>query len=176
MHWNWAIVSFTLLYLLTYWCFAASGSGSTTLILLVPLLVWISTADFRHFIVPDLAVVGVTAVGLWIVRDDPLIPVVGAIVVGSFLWGASELFFRWTGKDGLGLGDVKLLGASTLCVGLEAIGLVIVLGSLSGVIAVLLARKNTPRAGKSGIPFAPFLAYALFLTHGFAPILQESSW
>ena len=71
------------------------------------------------------------------------------------------LLYRWLrGVDGLGFGDVRLLGAMGLVLGpfvLLAYALGNIIGVLVAVPQALLAKKGGPLSSRS-IPFGPFLA------------------
>ncbi|HET19482.1 MAG TPA: prepilin peptidase, partial [Chromatiales bacterium] len=76
------------------------------------------------------------------------------------LWSVYHGFRLLTGKEGMGYGDFKLLGAMGAWMGWQALPGIILLSSLVGAIlgiAMMLLRgkdKNTP------IPFGPYLAIA----------------
>ncbi|HEY5482365.1 MAG TPA: hypothetical protein VIK31_00940, partial [Propionibacteriaceae bacterium] len=80
------------------------------------------------------------------------------------------------GVDGLGFGDVRLLGAMGLVLGpyvLLAYALGNILGVLVAVPQTVLARKGGPLSARS-IPFGPFLALAGVLTALWGPAMW--SW
>ena len=77
------------------------------------------------------------------------------------------------GRDGLGFGDVRLLGAMGLILGpfvLLAYALGNILGVLVAVPQMLLTRKGSPLAARS-IPFGPFLALGGVLTVLWGPAM-----
>jgi leader peptidase (prepilin peptidase)/N-methyltransferase len=86
--------------------------------------------------------------------------VIGAIFGYGILWVVYWLFKLFTGKEGMGYGDFKLLGALGAWFGWQAIPLMILVSSLVGAvlgIAMLLAKnqgRDTP------MPFGPYLAGA----------------
>ncbi len=86
--------------------------------------------------------------------------VVGAIAGYLALWSIYWLFKLTTGKEGMGYGDFKLLGAIGAWLGWKMLPLTILLSSLVGAavgIALILFAKhgrNVP------IPFGPYLAAA----------------
>ena len=68
------------------------------------------------------------------------------------------------GRDGLGGGDAKLLAAAGAWVGLRALPQVVLLAALAGLLAAACLRLFGIRLGaQSAIPFAPFLASAIWL-------------
>ena len=118
--------------------------------------------------------VGVAASG-WLSQ-----PVLAAAV--GFAAGAGTsmliamLYRALRGVDGLGFGDVRLLGAMGLVLGpyvLLAYALGNILGVLVAVPQTVLARKGGPLSARS-IPFGPFLALAGVLTALWGPAMW--SW
>ncbi len=133
-------------------------------IALLPFLIWVSVADLKDQTIPDtasfcLAGLGVIY-GLWAGPLELPLTVASAIAVVSGLSLIGEIIWRRTEIDALGLGDVKLIGAGILVVGSEAAWLMVLLASVGGIVAALFAGRREER----GIPFAPFLAYAIFVT------------
>ena len=80
------------------------------------------------------------------------------------LWSIYHIFKLLTGKEGMGYGDFKLLGAIGAWVGWQALPVVIlfssVVGALTGI--VLIALRSHGRG--QPIPFGPFLAAAGWIT------------
>lgn len=97
------------------------------------------------------------AAGLFASFQDALI---GAAAGGAVFWGVSALYARIRKREGLGLGDAKLLaaiGAWTGWFGLPAVILIAALGTLA---AVALRRGV---AADEAIPFGPGLCAAGFI-------------
>lgn len=95
----------------------------------------------------------------------------GAAVVVALLTAAASLSRRIHGCDGVGAGDIKLLGALGLWAGPVG-GLAVVGGScllaLAGRAAVLRVRKNASYAGlcrDGSMPMAPAIFAAALLTY-----------
>lgn len=86
--------------------------------------------------------------------------VIGAMAGYLALWSVYWLFKLVTGKEGMGYGDFKLLGAIGAWLGWQLLPLTILLSSLVGAVVgialIVLARhgRNVP------IPFGPYLAAA----------------
>jgi len=122
--------------------------------------------DLDTFYLPDCITLPLVWVGL-LAHVFGLFPdvtlregVIGAIAGYLALWSVFWLFKLATGKDGMGYGDFKLLGAIGAWLGWSALPLVILLSSLVGAVVgismIVFARhgRNTP------IPFGPYLAVA----------------
>jgi leader peptidase (prepilin peptidase)/N-methyltransferase len=133
--------------------------------LFATILITLSVIDWQTTLLPDdltqaLLWMGLLAsAGTWI----PLSPtnsIWGAAVGYGSLWSVATLFERFTGKQGMGAGDFKLLAALGAWVGPLALILVVLFASLSGAM-VGLYLKWTQRLNEEGhIPFGPFLAGA----------------
>lgn len=130
--------------------------------------------DLRHGLLPDrltlpLALAGLAAVWLEAPWSFEMALLGTAAGFGSLaLIGA--LYRLWRGRDGLGLGDAKLLGAGGAWLGATALPLTVCLAATGALGAVLIARAFGWRFGREdAIPFGPFLCLAVwivFLTRG----------
>ena len=137
------------------------------LLLLCWSLVALSMIDFDHQLLPDDITLPLLWLGL-LVNSMGMITslesaVWGAIGGYGMLWGVYWLFKLLTGKEGMGYGDFKLLGALGAWMGWQVLPMIILLSSLVGAIVgisliIILGRdKNVP------IPFGPYLASAGFI-------------
>lgn len=142
------------------------GAALTLAALLAVPCVWLSLRDLADFTIPDAASLSVAALGLggqWLFHPTTLImSIAAAMTVTAVFWGAGALHYRLRGQEGLGIGDAKLLGAGVLCVGPFAIWWVILIAALGGIAAALIHRARRP-AAPAGIPFGPFLAFAIYI-------------
>ena len=86
--------------------------------------------------------------------------VIGAVAGYLALWSVFWLFKLATGKEGMGYGDFKLLGAIGAWLGWNALPLVILLSSLVGAVSgiALIAARRQGR--DMPIPFGPYLVVA----------------
>ena len=130
---------------------------------------------------PSVAVFFLAGLGLpevpWLDR------LIGAAAGYGVIWAISTAYYYSTGREGLGLGDAKLLAVIGAALGWRALPLVIFAASFVGiVISVPLLvwqqardRKQTSQPGgeapasirRAEVPFGPFLALAA-LVHLFA--------
>lgn len=88
----------------------------------------------------------------------------GALLPAGMLWFGGWLFEKLRHKEGLGFGDVKMLGTIGIFLGLRGTLFTIVLGSIAGSIVGLAFIKLTRKdAASYPLPFGSFLgAAALF--------------
>jgi leader peptidase (prepilin peptidase)/N-methyltransferase len=84
-----------------------------------------------------------------------------ALFLSGGMWALGAAYERIRGREGLGFGDVKLLGMMGAFLGLEVSLLVLILGSLLGTILGLIWIRII-RADSSNyeLPFGSFLAFA----------------
>jgi leader peptidase (prepilin peptidase)/N-methyltransferase len=87
----------------------------------------------------------------------------GAAAGSGFLWLVSEAYFRLRGREGMGLGDVKMMLMVGAFLGVERTLLTIfagsLLGSVLGVAFILARRKDSDYE----LPFGTFLGMAALL-------------
>ncbi len=135
----------------------------------------IAVEDLRRMRVPDAwnlpAAIGGFAAVAWEARAMGVAPLaalghaaLSLIVCGGVFYLLREIFFRWRGAEGLGLGDVKLAATGGVWLGWENFPAVVTLAALSAiawVAAISLAHKGWPRERK--IPFGAFLAPAIWV-------------
>jgi leader peptidase (prepilin peptidase) / N-methyltransferase len=87
--------------------------------------------------------------------------VTGAVFGVAFMWGVARVYQRLRGKEGMGMGDVKLMGMIGAFLGIELTLLVVMLGSVVGslfgiTLMLLVFRKRLARKRKQ--PMEPALA------------------
>jgi leader peptidase (prepilin peptidase) / N-methyltransferase len=87
----------------------------------------------------------------------------GAAMGSGLLWLVSEAYFRLRGREGMGLGDVKMMLMAGAFLGARRTLLTIftgsVLGSVLGLLFILLRRKDS----EYELPFGTFLGMAALL-------------
>ena len=132
-------------------------------------LAWI---DIRHGIIPDWLNLAIAGLGLLkiILTDDSLaaIEALGeGAAIGAAFWLLRRLYFSFRGVQGLGLGDVKLLGAAGIWVGVAGIPLVLLVATITALACVGVAQlSGRPLTAQTSMSFGPFLAAGLLLTLG----------
>jgi leader peptidase (prepilin peptidase) / N-methyltransferase len=162
------------------------------------ILIVLIFTDIRERILPD--VVNYTGLGMglafsFFVRPEdgtaawlsnhlfqfpPPVPVlslvdalVGAAVGSGLLWLVSEAYFRLRGREGMGLGDVKMMLMAGAFLGAKRTLLTIlagsVLGSLLGVAVILARRKDADYE----LPFGTFLGAGALLAVFFGTPLVD---
>jgi leader peptidase (prepilin peptidase) / N-methyltransferase len=90
--------------------------------------------------------------------------VIGAMLGYLILWSVYWLFKLITGKEGMGYGDFKLLGALGAWFGWQKVPTIILLSSAVGAVIGIGLMIAAKRGKEVPIPFGPYLAGAGFLT------------
>ncbi|WP_321341238.1 A24 family peptidase [Breoghania sp.] len=138
-------------------------------------LCWAAALDAHDFIVPDTASLGLIPLGLgatWVLDPASLTAhAVAALVGGGLLWAVAAIYRRFRGREGLGLGDIKLFAAAGAWLGPEGLPGALLIGSLAAIAVLLVWRvRGGRRHLRRRIPFAPFLAIGIWTIWVFGPI------
>lgn len=130
--------------------------------LFVAALIVISFIDLDHQIIPDVISLPGIVVGLLlsILGQGPSVvdSVVGALLGGGLLYGVAVGYHAFTGREGMGGGDIKLLAMVGAFLGWRGVLVTLIVGSFAGSLvgmALIAARRADTRVP---IPFGPFLA------------------
>jgi leader peptidase (prepilin peptidase)/N-methyltransferase len=132
-------------------------------------LIALAVIDLRMQLLPDAITLPLLWCGLLLAAAaapfaDLQSAVFGAIAGYGVLWAVFWAFKLATGKEGMGYGDFKLLGALGAWLGWQALPSIILLSSAVGAAVgiVLIARGRMRR--QQPLPFGPFLAAAGWCT------------
>jgi leader peptidase (prepilin peptidase)/N-methyltransferase len=145
-------------------------------------LVALSFIDWEKMLLPDVITLPILWLGLLCnvfgIFTTPTSAILGAAAGYLILWSVYWLFKLFTGKEGMGYGDFKLLAMLGAWLGWQALPFIILISSTLAAsigFALMLFKsysKNTP------IPYGPFLAIAGFiaLLYGNRLMLFLSFW
>ncbi len=86
--------------------------------------------------------------------------VIGAMFGYLLLWSVYWVFKLVTGKEGMGYGDFKLLGALGAWFGWQSIPAIILLSSIVGAVIGIALIVLAKRGRETAMPFGPYLAGA----------------
>lgn len=149
-------------------------------------LVWVSCVlgwtllalaliDLRCYRLPDLLTLPTLLTGLGVTAwarpaslPDHLL---GALVGYGVLAGVAWLYRRLRGRDGIGLGDAKLLAAAGAWLSWQALpGVVLIAAVLALAFAVATSLwQRVPLAATTRVPFGPGLSMAIWLVWLYGP-------
>ena len=82
---------------------------------------------------------------------------------GGSLWLVAYIYYIFTGREGLGGGDIKLLAFIGSILGWKSIPFVILCASTVGAVVGILSARKSGEGLRTAIPFGPFIALAAFL-------------
>jgi leader peptidase (prepilin peptidase)/N-methyltransferase len=126
--------------------------------------------DIRRGIIPDGVNLSIAGLGLMrvVVADGVVAGIEAACegaVIGLTFWLLRRLYFTLRKIQGLGLGDVKFLAATTPWIGIAGMPTLLLIATLTALAAagsLQLAGRDMTR--QTSLPFGPFLAIGLLLT------------
>ena len=152
-----------VLFLVTAWHFGPTAQGLSAIVL-TGFLLALTGIDVDHQLLPDNITLPLLWIGLllsiWGVFVDSSTSVIGAICGYLSLWLIYHLFRLLTGKEGMGYGDFKLMGALGAWMGWQMLPLVLLLSSVVGAIVGLALMGLHRHKASQPIPFGPFIAAA----------------
>jgi leader peptidase (prepilin peptidase)/N-methyltransferase len=149
-------------------------------------LVVISFIDLDVKIVPD--VISLPGIGLGLLASllqhpwptdyvsippSPISSLLGVLVGGGILLLVAWLYELFTGAEGMGGGDVKLLAMIGAFLGWPAIPLTLFFASLSGSVIGIILMARAGAGGKYALPFAPFLCLGALIHLFFGRVVVE---
>jgi leader peptidase (prepilin peptidase)/N-methyltransferase len=126
---------------------------------------WIDAVSFR---LPDMLTLPLLAAGLaqtfWLDREDLTDHALAAALGYTLLWLLNAAYRRWRGRDGLGLGDAKLLAAGGAWLGSAALPGALLAGAVAGLGFAALCHLGGRRVtADMKLPFGPFLVSGIWL-------------
>ncbi|MEI8302036.1 MAG: A24 family peptidase [Burkholderiales bacterium] len=152
---------------LAVWHLGAGTAGIAALVLTWTLIA-LTGIDLDTQLLPDNLTLPLLWAGLAVNLAGVFTPldsaVVGAIAGYGSLWTVYWLFKLVTGKEGMGYGDFKLLGALGAWFGWQALPGIILLSSLVGALVGIGMIVFARHGREVPIPFGPYLAGAGLLT------------
>lgn len=169
IHWQYPVVEAVtgLLWGAVAWRYG--WSWETLLgVVFVSFLVPLSVIDLRELLLPNVLTIplfGVVFIGRLLIGEGAF----WEYAAGSVFGAGTLLFLAWLsprlfGKEGMGLGDVKLMAGIGLMVGLPGAILTLFAASLTGVAAGFALREsNFVKEGQ--IPFGPFLSFGAVVAY-----------
>lgn len=126
-------------------------------------LVALFVIDLEHRLLPDWITLPGIAVGL---AASVFLPpgfrdaLIGTILGGGVLWGIGEAYFQYSGQEGMGGGDVKMLAMIGAFLGWQQVLVTLVFSSIAGAViglAVIAVKRGDM---KYALPFGTFLSIA----------------
>jgi leader peptidase (prepilin peptidase) / N-methyltransferase len=127
-------------------------------------LICLALIDFDTQLLLDSITLPILWLGLLVNSRQLFVPledaVLGAVIGYLSLWSVFWLYKFFTGKEGMGYGDFKLMALFGAWMGWQFIPLIILLSSISGAILGSLYLIISKGDRNKSIPFGPYLAVA----------------
>jgi leader peptidase (prepilin peptidase)/N-methyltransferase len=160
------IVLFSIIYFIF-------GISLTSLLLMILAFVFIIVffIDLKHYIIPNILTFPLMILG-FVKSFDPnlnsLFPnylnsLIGGMFGYGIIWSIIFFYKQIKNKEGMGLGDAKLLAAIGFWFGWISIPFVIFSSSIVALILVIPSLLNKSRKFSSQIPFGPFIIIGCIL-------------
>lgn len=139
--------------------------------ILTPMLVSVAVIDFKENIIPNRLLLTMAEVGLLLtfiygISDINLaMDMLLGMLVGIVIFGILTLLGRLvSGKDAMGMGDVKLMAALGLFYGSSNILAISIISFLLGAIISIILIITKKRKIDDYIPFGPFIVIASYIS------------
>ncbi|HMO18445.1 MAG TPA: prepilin peptidase [Oligoflexia bacterium] len=152
------------------------GVNETALLcyLFFAILLVITVIDLQFMIIPDRINKPGMVFGLLIgtlnqftnifstpITNGILDSMIGGTLGFGLLYIIAWIYFKTSGTSGLGGGDIKLMGFTGTLLGFESIFPSLLIASLTGVVAGVLALTISKKGLRTEIPFGPWLALGI---------------
>ena len=142
--------------------FAPSWGDLASGALLASACLALMAIDYDHQILPDVITLPGIAAGLALsfasVQRTPLSALVGAAAGAGGLFLVAFTYEKIAGQEGMGLGDVKMLGMIGAFLGPAGVLVTILAASVSGSVVGVVLILTKGGDGKTRLPFGVFLA------------------
>ena len=138
------------------------------------LMIVLFFTDLQHRVLPNMVTVPGVMVGWccsWFVAPGWLDSTIGIVVGSTFLIVLSETYYRIVGREGLGMGDVKMLAMIGAFLGWELMLFTMLMASILGVV-VWIAILLSGRGGASYLlPLGSFMAISAVVMSAAGPLI-----
>ena len=124
-------------------------------------LVALFAIDLEHHLLPDVITLPGIVVGVvasFFLPPGIVDALIGMLIGGGVLWAIGEAYFRYSGEEGMGGGDVKMLAMIGAFLGWKLVLVTLVLSSIAGSVLGLTIIALKRGGMKHALPFGTFLA------------------
>ncbi len=160
-------IQYPLVELTTMALFVIHGEVFGWSALLVPRLLFacamivLFAIDLEHHLLPNVITLPAIAIGL--ISSAVLPPgivdaLIGVVIGGGVLWLIGEAYYRYSGHEGMGGGDVKMLAMIGAFLGWKLVLVTLVLSSVAGSVIGLFVILIKRGGMKYALPYGTFLA------------------
>jgi leader peptidase (prepilin peptidase)/N-methyltransferase len=124
-------------------------------------LIVLFAIDLEHHLLPNVITLPGIVVGLafsLMLPPGPISSAFGIVIGGGLLWLIGEAYYRYSGQEGMGGGDVKMLAMIGAFLGWQLVIVTLVLSSVAGSLVGLLVLAIKRGGLKHALPYGTFLA------------------
>lgn len=136
-------------------------------LLFVSLLIVISFIDLEFTIIPDILSLGGLIAGLAISFFRPNLGIIdsilGVLLGGGVLWAIAFFYELIRKREGMGGGDIKLLGMIGAFCGIQGVVFTLIAGSFVGALVGIPLTFKKQEGMTYALPFGPFLSFGAFV-------------
>jgi leader peptidase (prepilin peptidase) / N-methyltransferase len=133
------------------------------------------SCDARDYWLPDVLTLPLILAGLFVNAALDLGSLgphfLGAAAGFLFVLALRYLYWRWRAREGIGLGDAKLLAAAGAWVSWEGLPSVVAVAALAGLAIILLQQaRGTSLSLSDRVPFGAFLCLGMWIVWLYGPL------
>ncbi len=134
--------------------------------LLILVLLYLAYIDWRTFRLPNVITFPLIILGItfnWVSElcfTSPSSAILGAALGYGSLWALNAGYRLVKHRNGIGMGDAKLLAALGACFGWGALPSILLIASITGLLGGIAWLKWNRHQLHTAFPFGPFLAIA----------------
>jgi leader peptidase (prepilin peptidase) / N-methyltransferase len=130
--------------------------------------------DFRHMILADGLTIGLAVAGLCVAAGWSQVPffghALGALIGPTGLYVINLVYRHLRGRDGLGLGDVKLMAGAGAWLGWQGLPSMLLYSTMAALIAVFCGLAGRNLARDTAVPFGAFICLGMWIVWLAGPI------
>ncbi|MDQ7017841.1 MAG: A24 family peptidase [Robiginitomaculum sp.] len=130
-------------------------------------LLFIALVDYRTRLIPDGAsffLIGSGPLIMYLLHGDKGLKtsLAGAIIGYGIFWLVAFAYRHLRGREGLGMGDAKLLAGGGAWMGPFALPWIVLLAASTAIVGLLVGSKGKSLHRETELPFGPALALAIY--------------
>jgi leader peptidase (prepilin peptidase)/N-methyltransferase len=138
------------------------------------ILLILAAMDFRHMLLADALTFGLMLAGLGVAAIWSQLPlrdhILGMLIGGAALYVVNLIYRSVRKRDGLGMGDVKLMAGAGAWLGWQGLPSVLLYATITALIVVVSGLFGRKLARDTAIPFGAFICFGIWITWLAGPI------
>ena len=171
------VAGIALGYIYARWGLTPSALSS---ILLACGMMVLALIDIDHRTLPNVITLPGAALGVALSFIDPRVAwwesILGVLLGGGSLYAVAVLYRFMRSREGMGMGDIKMMMMVGAFLGWRGAFLTIFLGSLLGTIVGVVFIIGSRRGWEYALPFGTFLAVAAMVSASYGPQILNWYW